>query len=113
MWSSALTCPPSDRSSPSVRIERGRAVPSRFQVSGVSREVQSAGLETRRSAPPLFLAQALIVCALALALRIAPDWVEAAAFAWLAKRCLDKEPGNLPAVTGARNNAILGGIYWA
>ena len=44
---------------------------------------------------------------------LTPDWVEAAAFAWLAKRCLDKEPGNLPAVTGARNKAILGGIYWA
>ena len=42
-----------------------------------------------------------------------PDWVEAAAFAWLAKRCLDKEPGNLPNVTGARDKAILGGIYWA
>lgn len=42
-----------------------------------------------------------------------PDWVEAAAFAWLAKRCLDREPGNLPAVTGAREKAILGGIYWA
>ncbi len=42
-----------------------------------------------------------------------PDWVEAAAFAWLAKRCLDKEPGNLPAVTGAKDKAILGGIYWA
>ncbi len=42
-----------------------------------------------------------------------PDWVEAAAFAWLAKRCLDKEPGNLPSVTGARGTAILGGIYWA
>ncbi len=42
-----------------------------------------------------------------------PGWVEAAAFAWLAKRCLDKEPGNLPAVTGAREAAILGAIYWA
>ncbi len=42
-----------------------------------------------------------------------PDWVEAAAFAWLAKRCLDKEPGNLPGVSGARDRAILGGIYWA
>ena len=41
-----------------------------------------------------------------------PDWVEAAAFAWLAKRCLDREPGNLPSVTGARDTAILGGIYW-
>jgi len=40
-----------------------------------------------------------------------PDWVEAAAFAWLAKRCLDREPGNLPGVTGASRAAILGGIY--
>jgi anhydro-N-acetylmuramic acid kinase len=40
-----------------------------------------------------------------------PDWVEATAFGWLAKRCLDREPGNLPNVTGARQRAILGGIY--
>jgi anhydro-N-acetylmuramic acid kinase len=40
-----------------------------------------------------------------------PDWVEAAAFAWLAKRCIDREPGNLPRVTGASKSAILGGIY--
>ena len=40
-----------------------------------------------------------------------PDWVEAAAFAWLAKRCLDKKPGNLPGVTGASRAAILGGIF--
>lgn len=42
---------------------------------------------------------------------LAPDWVEATAFAWLAKRCLDGEPGNLPGVTGAARSAILGGIY--
>lgn len=40
-----------------------------------------------------------------------PDWVEAAAFAWLAKRCLDRKPGNLPGVTGAGHAGILGGIY--
>ena len=39
------------------------------------------------------------------------DWVEAAAFAWLAKRCLAKEPGNLPGVTGASRAAVLGGIF--
>ncbi|MEH6825154.1 MAG: anhydro-N-acetylmuramic acid kinase [Motiliproteus sp.] len=39
------------------------------------------------------------------------DWVEACAFAWLAKRCLIQLPGNLPAVTGARGDRILGGIY--
>lgn len=40
-----------------------------------------------------------------------PDWVEAATFAWLAKRCLDRQPGNLPTVTGAASSTILGGIY--
>jgi anhydro-N-acetylmuramic acid kinase len=39
------------------------------------------------------------------------DWVEAAAFAWLAWRTLHGQPGNLPAVTGARGPRILGAIY--
>jgi anhydro-N-acetylmuramic acid kinase len=39
------------------------------------------------------------------------DWVEAATFAWLAKRCLDGEPGNLPEVTGASRATILGAVY--
>ncbi len=42
---------------------------------------------------------------------IDPDWVEAATFAWLAARCLDGLPGNLPEVTGASRSTILGGIY--
>ena len=42
-----------------------------------------------------------------------PDWVEAAAFAWLAARTMDGLPGNLPAVTGANHPVILGGIYTA
>lgn len=40
-----------------------------------------------------------------------PDWVEAAAFAWLAKRCLEGKPGNLPEVTGAAGKQVLGGIF--
>ncbi|HEY9104350.1 anhydro-N-acetylmuramic acid kinase [Chitinimonas sp.] len=40
-----------------------------------------------------------------------PDWVEAVAFAWLARQCLQGLPGNLPAVTGARGPRILGAIY--
>ena len=41
-----------------------------------------------------------------------PDWVEAAAFAWLAMRTLHQQPGNLPSVTGATRSAVLGGIYF-
>jgi len=40
-----------------------------------------------------------------------PDWVEAAAFAWLAREALAGRPGNLPAVTGAAGPRILGCIY--
>ena len=40
-----------------------------------------------------------------------PDWVEAAAFAWLAKRRLENKAGNIPEVTGAASPQVLGGIY--
>lgn len=42
---------------------------------------------------------------------IAPQAVEAAAFAWLAMRTLKGLTGSLPAVTGAKKAAVLGGIY--
>ena len=42
---------------------------------------------------------------------IDPQLVEAAAFAWLAKRALDGQTGNLPSVTGARVARVLGAIY--
>lgn len=44
-------------------------------------------------------------------LGIAADWVEAAAFAWLARQTLQGESGNLPTVTGASGERILGAIY--
>ncbi len=40
-----------------------------------------------------------------------PDWVEAAAFAWLAMRRVQNLPGNLPGVTGASRNCVLGAIH--
>ena len=45
------------------------------------------------------------------ALGIEPELVEALAFAWLARRALHHEPGNLPEVTGARGPRVLGPIY--
>lgn len=44
-------------------------------------------------------------------LGIPADWVEAAAFAWLAKQTVEGLPGNLPAVTGASGLRVLGAIY--
>ena len=44
-------------------------------------------------------------------LGVDPDFVEAAAFAWLAARTLGGQSGNLPTVTGAREETVLGGIY--
>jgi anhydro-N-acetylmuramic acid kinase len=42
-----------------------------------------------------------------------PDFLEATAFAWLARQRLLHLPGNLPAVTGARGPRVLGAIYSA
>nr|VFJ42841.1 MAG: anhydro-N-acetylmuramic acid kinase [Candidatus Kentron sp. DK] len=42
---------------------------------------------------------------------IDPDWVEAMAFAWLARQRLTGLPGNVPSVTGARHPAALGAVY--
>ena len=45
------------------------------------------------------------------ALGIGAEWVEAAAFAWLARQTLNHLPGNAGSVTGARRDCVLGGIY--
>lgn len=59
------------------------------------------------------LAQALPHCPIRLTdeLGIAADWMEAAAFAWLARQALHGETASLPAVTGARHPRILGAIH--
>lgn len=46
-------------------------------------------------------------------LGIPPDWVEAAAFAWLARRTMGRMAGNMPSVTGADREVILGSVYFA
>jgi anhydro-N-acetylmuramic acid kinase len=39
------------------------------------------------------------------------DWVEGLAFAWLARRRLLGLPGNVPAVTGAVGERVLGAVW--
>jgi anhydro-N-acetylmuramic acid kinase len=45
------------------------------------------------------------------ALGVDPDFMEAMAFAWLARESLAGRPGNLPGVTGARGPRVLGAVY--
>ncbi len=40
-----------------------------------------------------------------------PDFVEAAAMAWLARARVTQVPGNLPTVTAARKAVVLGAVY--
>ncbi|MBG6075832.1 anhydro-N-acetylmuramic acid kinase [Polaromonas sp. CG_9.11] len=42
---------------------------------------------------------------------LGPLQVEAAAFAWLARQMLRRQPGNLPGVTGAAGARVLGALY--
>ena len=44
-------------------------------------------------------------------LGVDPDYLEATAFAWLARQRLAGQPGNLPSVTGARGPRVLGAVY--
>lgn len=45
-------------------------------------------------------------------LGIPPGLVEACAFAWLAQRRIQNLPGNIPSVTGARSEVVLGEITY-
>lgn len=98
------------------------------QATLLALTVDSIGREVRRSE-----AQRVLLCgggarnralreALAISLRDVPvettdehglngDFVEATAFAWLARERLHDRPGNLPSVTGARRSVLLGAIY--
>lgn len=44
-------------------------------------------------------------------LGLAPDWVEAAGFAWLARERLEGRTANEPGVTGAERRVVLGAVY--
>lgn len=44
-------------------------------------------------------------------LGVAPDWVEALAFAWLAWSFVQRRPSSLASVTGASRDAVLGGLF--
>ena len=115
----------------SNETEEGRAANRRIEFSLLADDdVDGGGTEAQDAAPD---ATTVLVCGggvhnddLMARLRITlagmqvettatagldPDWVEAAAFAWLAMRSAHDQPGNLPSVTGATGAAVLGAIF--
>ena len=104
---------PRDAGNADAAIEAIAAARTRFYDAGLSWRQISGG--AYNAALMRRLGQLLQPAAVqsTAALGVEPAWVEAVAFAWLAKRCLDGAPGNLPAVTGAESEVILGAIYQA
>ncbi len=78
-----------------------------------AREVYLCGGGARNTTLVKLLTEQLKDCKVAATdvLGVDAEQVEAFAFAWLARRRLRGEPGNLPAVTGARGARVLGAIY--
>ena len=76
-------------------------------------EVYLCGGGARNSALASLLAAQLAPRQVAVTdtLGVDAEHVEALAFAWLARQTINSQPGNLPAVTGARSARILGAIY--
>ena len=111
-------------------LQFGTSAPANIQATLAALTAQSCIDDVRRYAPD---AACLIVCgggALNLHLMhrlqaglpgvevvssavhgLPPLQVEAAAFAWLAFKCIGREPAGLPSVTGARGARVLGAIY--
>jgi anhydro-N-acetylmuramic acid kinase len=83
------------------------------QFCGGTQALYACGGGARNAALMSRLASRLPQCRVAGvdALGIGADWVEALAFAWLARQTLLREPGNVPGVTGARGPRVLGAIY--
>lgn len=78
-----------------------------------AREIYLCGGGAHNGALVRRLKQSLPNASIALTddLGVNADWVEAFAFAWLARQTLNGNAGNLPEVTGAKGSRILGAIY--
>jgi anhydro-N-acetylmuramic acid kinase len=78
-----------------------------------TQEIYLCGGGAHNAASASLLKQLLPDCRVQLtdALGVGADWMEAIAFAWLARQAIHGEPANLPLVTGAKHPCILGAIY--
>jgi anhydro-N-acetylmuramic acid kinase len=71
----------------------GRAVGNRTLMARLERSLAGCAVESTAKAG------------------VDPEWIRAAAFAWLARETLARRPANRPELTGADRSVVLGGIY--
>jgi anhydro-N-acetylmuramic acid kinase len=69
------------------------------------------GVHNSRLLERLYAALPALAVESTAALGLDPDWVEAAAFAWLARQHLQGKAGNIPEVTGAARAVVLGARF--
>lgn len=86
-----------------MRVADGRSYESYICGGGAHNPLLMSDLETRLQGCEKFGSTEL--------LGADPDYVEALAFAWLARQFVRRQPGNLPAATGASRSKILGCLY--
>ncbi len=110
---SGLALPPEDIQATLLELTARSIAHATFQHCHAAEEVYLCGGGARNGALVQRL-QALLAplpVASTEALGLHPDWVEACAFAWLARQRLHHLPGNLPAVTGAKGECVLGAVH--
>jgi anhydro-N-acetylmuramic acid kinase len=83
----------------------------RFGPGGESLFLCGGGVHNRHLVERIAVRAAPRPVASTQALGVNPDWLEALAFAWLARQRLHNQPGNAPGVTGAHGLAVLGGWH--
>ena len=109
------TLSPADVQATLLELTARSVVAAIVQQAANAEEVLACGGGVHNSALMRRLGELLAPRALYSTARhgIDPDFLEATAFAWLARQRLLGLPGNLPAVTGARGPRVLGAIYSA
>ena len=109
----AVQCGPSDVQATLIALTAGTVAASLRQTASATGRLLVCGGGVHNEALMQALGVALPDMIVESTARhgIDPDWVEAAAFAWMARETLAGRPSNIPSVTGARGPRVLGGIY--
>ncbi len=119
-WLQALLATRGDRQPPAADVQATLAT---LTATAIARDVHTHAADARRlivcggGARNGYVMAELARLLPGVAVQTTDDFgvpvleVEALAFAWLARQCVRRAPGNVPTVTGAAGTRVLGAIY--